>query len=571
MELRIKPSDRNPFPSGGILIQGASAEHWCREIQAMGFHLPEIRVFPIPHQQPNSVWGCLVVAGIGRNKPDIGRNQFCQAVHGKLFIPEKSDLYPRLSDTELDKLLGGRLHVWHPAFGMVALEEEVDWKPFIQLPQERTLFVTKPVGSIFIPRQVRTFMVKPPAPEESLQSLEEQHFPKKEELKDKPLNLLEKGKLFIYKQLFSKDKEGSGEGTGKGSFLSKMEALGKIFSGSGKWVDRMQQDFEDLEQRNQKQVDRLMDLFRKDPDEALKYAIPLDAEGTGRGAHQGPLDLSKRWADFPLGGRESSGGGVNVLPSNIYNQLHDQYWKTAQDLEKRKEYKKAAFVYLKLLKAYFMAAQCLEKAGLYQEAASVYLRYCHNKPKAAECYEQGKMYEEAIAIYKELGELEKVGDLYMAINKRREAFEFYENVAARLTEQHRHLKAALLYKGKMNDLASARKVLLEGWNFNHDAFNCLNNYFSCIEDERELWPEIQRIHSEHVYSKNAETFVRVLRYEFDRHPALSESIRDMACGIIAAEVRSNPSIISELHGFHKDDRQLLKDTIRFKLNYKKGK
>ena len=43
----------------------------------------------------------------------------------------------------------------------------------------------------------------------------------------------------------------------------------------------------------------------------------------------------------------------------------------------------------------------------------------------------------------------------------------------------------------------------------------------------------------------------------------------MAYEIIAAQVKNNPSIITELRSFNKDDKLLLKDTLRFKVNVKK--
>jgi hypothetical protein len=63
------------------------------------------------------------------------------------------------------------------------------------------------------------------------------------------------------------------------------------------WVNGLQQDFEELERRNQKHLDRLMKLFKNNPLEALKYKIPLDNEGYQEG-RMGQLTLSKRWMDF---------------------------------------------------------------------------------------------------------------------------------------------------------------------------------------------------------------------------------------------------------------------------------
>jgi len=44
----------------------------------------------------------------------------------------------------------------------------------------------------------------------------------------------------------------------------------------------------------------------------------------------------------------------------------------------------------------------------------------------------------------------------------------------------------------------------------------------------------------------------------------------MAHEVIVALISVNPSIVSELRSFNKADKQLAKDTMRFKINYKKS-
>jgi tetratricopeptide (TPR) repeat protein len=574
MELRLKPIDHNPYTLGGILIQGAAVEGWIKEIQRIGLALSATRVYPIPHTRANTIWGCLVVWPVEKGKWDIGRNRFCQVVNQQLFIPEHCDLYPRLLAGELEKLLGGKKHILHPEFGWVELAEEIEWTTVIDRPQEQAAGITRPVSSLFIPTQIRTFQIKPMAPEASLEALEAQHFPKQEAFKDKPLNPLEKAKLFLYKQLFTRNGttgKANGDAPEKTPLLSKLESLGKLFTQKpGKWVEDMQEDFEDLERRNQKQLDRLMELFKTNPEEALKYAIPLDNDGVSMGGQNGRFTLDKRWGDFSLFGRSSGGSGSVVMPDNAYSQLYAQYLKTAQELSQQKEYKKAAFVYMKLLKNYPMAAQSLESGGLYQEAASVYLKYCHDKAKAAACYEKGSMPLEAIELYKELGEDERVGDLYTSIHRHKEAGVYYQKVADAYVHQYKHVKAALLYKNKMNNPEAAQGVLLEGWRANRDAFNCLNSYLAAISNEKQLWATIQQVYQQEVRDVQKETFLRVLKYEYDKQYAFSEGIKDMAYEIIVEQVPTNPSLVSELRSFNQKDKQLLKDTMRFKLKSKKN-
>lgn len=118
----------------------------------------------------------------------------------------------------------------------------------------------------------------------------------------------------------------------------------------------------------------------------------------------------------------------------------------------------------------------------------------------------------------------------------------------------------------MQQLPAAQEVLLKGWRFNKDAFNCLNNYFSNIADEKEVLMQLHQINATDLNNHNKGLFLRVLEYEYVRRPGIEEEIKDMAYEIISAHASVNPSIISELRMFNKEDRQLVKDTMRFKMN-----
>ena len=102
-----------------------------------------------------------------------------------------------------------------------------------------------------------------------------------------------------------------------------------------------------------------------------------------------------------------------------------------------------------------------------------------------------------------------------------------------------------------------------------DASNCLSNYFSNISDISLLKHEIETVYKHLLTSRNSILFLLVIRQEYDKKNELSEYIKEMAYEIIAAEIQTNPAIVLELKGFNKKDRELLKDTLRFKTRGKK--
>lgn len=582
MELRINPHHKNNFPIGGMLIKHRSVKHWLVEIQRMHFSLEHIQIYPIPDTTANSIWGCLVIYSGKIDTHVLGKNELCQRVSSNFFIPEKTTLYPALTDKELEALFVSTKHILHPDFGMVELADVFDVSSFIDLPETNPVVVTVPEQGVFIPGAIQSFQVKSLSPEEVLKNLEENVFPKKESLKEEPLTFVEKVKLGFYKLLFSKGGivpvksnstvyENQKESKPSDGLFSKLESWLQQSMSNNRWSKKMHQDFEDLEKRNQKQIDKLMDLFKNNPEEALKYAIPLDGEGTGRGGDQSSFDLTKRWMSFSWMQRDgsnvqSSGGSIDLGDS--YYDLQRQYYKAAEDMLAKKDYQKAAFIYLKLLKNYASAAEALESGKYYQEAATIYVKHANNKMKAAECYEHGNMTDEAIQLYKELNENEKVGDLYVTLNKHKDANRYYEKVVDDYKLRNQYVKASLIYKNKIKNTSDAQSLLLDGWRSNRDASNCLNNYFANIPDIKTLKHELYAVYHNDVTEQNSELFLTVIQHEYKKGTELAEPTREIAYEIVAKNIEANPSIVSLLRGFNKDDKQLIKDTMRYKQQIK---
>lgn len=582
MELSLKPSQYNRFPLNGILVKGASVKNWILEIQRMELNLNCVSVYPLPGKTANSVWGCLIVPQSLISQLNLEQNEICQQVSPTFFIANKSELFPVMTITELEKLFAQSVWLMHPEIGLVELKETLNVSKLITLPQSASHRVISPEPAPFVPKEIRSFQVAPVDVEKALEKLEEQFFPKREKMEDKPLSFFEKVKMQFYKLQFRKKEEGnkrdmrshssaSGQRTGEPNGFGKfMQSLMKPFNGKkkGNYGDRVQENLEDLEKRNQKQLDKLLDMLRNNPDEALKYAIPLDETGSSRGQSNGRLELSKNWSVFSIFADRQlsntrSGGSVDI--GDYYGSLKEQYRKTAAELIEQKNYEKAAFVYMKLLKDDRSAAETLAKGELYQDAASIYLKLLNDKPKAAECFVQGNLIANAIDLYKELKDHEKVGDMYTILHRKKEADVYYEQVAANHKETNQYIKASLIYKNKMHLNASAQETLMKGWRADHDSVNCLKMYLSDFESTADLKKELNRLYQEDVNQSNGEKFLSVLKNDDYQRDELQEQVREMAYEIIASRVNDNPEIVKELRYFNPENKGLIKDTLRYSI------
>lgn len=269
------------------------------------------------------------------------------------------------------------------------------------------------------------------------------------------------------------------------------------------------------------------------------------------------------------GSWSGSSGSAVLVKESVFDRLQRQYRELAEKYEDEKNYKKASYIYLRLLKDSYKAAEVLERGKLYHEAAAVYLKYCENKDKAAACYQLARAYKEAIKLYAQLGDSERLGDIHLLLNDRKEANKHYFKVIDNYKENSQYVKASLVYKNKINDTSEAQKLLLNGWKTNKDGYNCLNNYFENIKDNEELKHEIASIYQNETSSENQESFLQLMKIEFKKDKDLEELTKDIAYEIIASQIETKPDISSELVYFNKINKTISKDIMKYKLNKRK--
>lgn len=581
MELRLYPAQSNKYPLQAIHIKGLSVDCWLREIQYMGLKLNDISTYPLPGMELNSISGCLVILHKTASDIDIRNNMWCQRIGNQLYIPHYTELQPCIFVEEANQLFANYPHFSHPELGLVELTEQVDWADYISMHEEQALVQTKPTKAPFIPDTISHFrisVVEQNTIEKQLEDIEQKA--NVDKLKDKPLNRTEKIKLFIYKKLIndidsfdSKEHESSSPMLLKYSSLISSAFRNKNKQADGKdWGDLLLEDYKDLTHRNKSQLDKLLELLKDDPEKALDYAIPLDGEGLSRGRDLGAFQLSKFANDLSslsklLKNSQTSGGrGYYTIEDDGLSILRQQYRGGADSLIADEKYLQASYIYIKLLKDNYAAAIMFENAKLYKEAGDVYQKLILDNLKAGECYEKAKLYDEAIEMYKTKDMYEKVGDLYFLLNQREEANIYYEKEIDRYISNCQYIKASEIYSNKTLDQNCAQSVLLRGWTEFVDPHNCLAKYLSNIDKIKDRGKEIKRIFEEDITSKNREVFLSVLQKEYDQTEALREITKDIAYHIVAEILPQNKYIANELLVFNKNDSQLIKDTIRYKLS-----
>lgn len=258
MQLRIKPFPKNNYPKKGLLIKGSSPFVWLHEMELLGIDLQQIRSFPIPSNEPNILYGCfLTFQHLTPN--EIGRNAYFQCVDDKLFIPKNTTFYPKINAEDW-KNIEAEFLIMHPEFGLVKLNEEIDWISLIQNPEQGKNKVRKPLNGVKIPQKIENYTVE-----------------------------IDEEKI--------------------------LEALQKPQT-EEEWMKNLPFDMKKVLAGNKKEIEKYLKYIEKYPDRAVELGVPLDVTGTSRGDGFGIFKFQNSWLGKLFGGNNDGSHGENSSGKN---------------------------------------------------------------------------------------------------------------------------------------------------------------------------------------------------------------------------------------------------------------
>jgi tetratricopeptide (TPR) repeat protein len=354
---------------------------------------------------------------------------------------------------------------------------------------------------------------------------------------------------------------GGGGGVGRSSGSGRPGFMSRIMN----W---MQQKIEDLERERDSELKRLSDMFEKNMDEFLQYAIPLSSPYLNRGTATPGSRLTKNPFQFNLG---RLGGGQAVDGWNLdkyHDDLRSKYLKAAQQAIDKKDYKKAAYVYAHLLGDYAMAASTLKQGKHYREAAILYKEHLNNNRQAAECYQEGGLYVEAIELYTELQEYEKAGDLYVELGQQERALSCYEDGVNVASLANDYLEQSRIITEKIGNRPRAKEVLLKGWQDVKQPEACLTKYFDMLADDNkeQLHDEVNNFYAKGELKNKKLSFLNVIDEVNKKYKTteLENTCRNIAYEVVSEEVSAgNKASLHQLKGFIANDQLLSPDCYRF--------
>jgi len=213
--------------------------------------------------------------------------------------------------------------------------------------------------------------------------------------------------------------------------------------------------------------DLLRDFRAGNIERALRRALPLGGN-TDRGAAPAQSNRLPRNNIFyslqDLLSRDSGRPSIWFSRFDAWSELEREYRKQAELALRAGDYRRAAFIYGKLLRDYRSAAAALAQGGLHRDAAILYLARLRDTQAAAREFELAGEIDRALDLYQKGGEHALAGDLLRRAGEDELALDEYRLAAHKLTAAgHGHYQAGelMLTHAQRPDLA--QEYYQAGW------------------------------------------------------------------------------------------------------------
>ena len=233
----------------------------------------------------------------------------------------------------------------------------------------------------------------------------------------------------------------------------------------------------DIQARREESLRELLKELESSPDEALKHALPLNMLGAHRGMAPPGAQLGTNTPDFNL---NLLGGGKPLdfwnLSPQVQNQLRAQYLKLVERERQLGRYRRAAYIYAKLLGNIGGAAMMLREGGFHQEAAILYRDHLQSPLIAGECFAEAGLNDEAEKLFKLHKAWPQLTHLYLTLGQKEKGRQAYRDWVEGLKAQGDYVKAAEFLRSSLHEHDEAFALLESAWPSHRQALLCAKKY-----------------------------------------------------------------------------------------------
>lgn len=449
VSLTHRSESAEPRSAAAWLLPGPDVEAWVRSLIASGLpNLDSQLLFPIPKSAATPAAAGLFVPLEKSALSPPARALIYALEGGRVFVPAEATLRYPLTEAEFASCFLHDFVVLHPGAGLIGFDKSdaLTLSDLLQRP--------KSTGALWN----RAHPGLPPAPDKLQISVAES---KSTPLADARGDIGTKAT----EQLpgYPGEPRDGFLGGGARKFLQSLRGKNGG-QGGGKISEWAQKQLEKIRDKQQREIDRLLELLSRNPDEGLRFALPIGGGDGGRGVVPPGGELKRHDVDFTLA---DLSGGLPISPWILDPGQLERLMRSYRDVANRElnlgRHRRAAYILGNLLNDFHAAANVLEQGGHYREAAALYQKHLHDDAAAARCLQNGGLFEEAIDIFKRLGNWETIGDLYSQLERKDDARAAYLQGVEYFRTHNEPIRTQQLLEGKLNDPEAALVVLLEAF------------------------------------------------------------------------------------------------------------
>lgn len=569
MLLKLIYNDQIRRPLRGAFLRGSDPGEWLREVCGWGIPADTLECYVVP-ESIRSVAPVGLFVVFGRQAPDTSAVlQPYGSIGERLFLPLASDIFPALLPQEIERNFVWERQLFHPVIGLVGFgtEDRLDPAALLEFPASPKRDWSRALPGNAPAPPLRNISVLRPPVEHLIQDVTG--------IGDKSLE-----------EMFGKSSDSGGQSGSGGGIWGALNRALEGFAGQdageeessgflGKVQGWLKKKADDLEDRRRQELDRLMDLFERDPEAALRYAIPLGGKYRNRGQASPSDTLGPRSPNFDLGSIKGGEAEDFWNVTGYYEKLRQRYLEAANAELAAGKYRRAAYIHAQLLGDLPTAANILEQGKFFREAAAIYREHLNDKPRAARCLEEGGLLLEAIDLYIELKQREKAADLYGVLCQQDKADVLYQTCADLAVQRRDYLDAGRLYRNKMERPEKALEVLWRGWELDQQSERCLDQYLDLYEvlEKGPLGQRLEKIYRTGLPPTREDAFFRILvqrRGQVAGKNAADdrERMNDVALEIMSQQAeRGKFDALKRMAHFVTGDRLVEPDTRRYRNWY----
>jgi hypothetical protein len=560
-------------PAVAWLIDGGDAAAWIAEIARWGLDDSRCRLYVLPRSAREYSAGSVLVVTGGQIPKHAPAAASFGAIAGKVFLPVDAALLPAISDHELVSFASREALIMHPTIGAIVCERSIKVADLLRAPME----LDEPFADLISVRiahpriEAIGFRVT-----ESLEGMldemrddigtepPDELAPSKDEPSGSPLA---NGWRKIRQRAWRAGRDligGSGSSGSGGGPIGKMR----------EWIEkRIEALGSELERVRNREIHRLLEKLKDDPDEALRHALPIGGP-MKRGMAPPSARLGERRTDFNLGNLRGGGPADNWnIDYELQRQLRENYVRLAERERQLGRFRRAAYVYAELLGDLASAALVLKEGNHWREAAIIYRDHLHKPLDAARCYVEARMPAEAVAIFQKERAWEELGDLQRRLGDNAAADAAFREWVTELLAYRQPLRAADVLRLKLNSREEALALLAIQWPNGSQAEECVVRLFDLhgeVGEHAAACEALTSLSAKEPRMNLVHPLLNWLSYVAKKYPdrnvrllAEDKGRKRIAQKLAGPEIADPNQLVARLNELVSDDKLIARDVRRF--------